>query len=522
MSVFQNVTEADIKSIMKCAPAKSCSLDPIPTYLLQSCETIVSPLTKMINSSLNTGVVPKCFKHALVTPLIKNSKLDSNMMSSYRPISNLLYVSKLLERCVAKQLNSYLSKGDHYEAFQSAYRPHHSTETALLRVQNDILTGIDKKEVTLLVLLDLSAAFDTVDHTILLNRLQKIGITGLVYDWFSSYLTGRTQAVFVDGVSSDSVNLTCGVPQGSVLGPILFNIYTQPLGEIARKHGLNYHFYADDTQLYTSFSINDLSSSVTSVSECIEDIKTWMKSNLLMLNDSKTEVVLLGTKQQLGKLDNLAISVGNANIIPCSRVKNLGVIFDNNMTMEDSVNNICKTAYFYIRLLGKLRKFLDKETSAMITHAFVTSRLDYCNSLLYGISSSLSAKLPRILDTAARIVTRTKIGDHITPVLKSLHWLPVVQRCAFRTALLTFKVIHGLAPSYLRELIRYRSTSRDLRSINDVMLDVPKSKSCIGSRAFVFSAPKLWNSLPYDVRTCVSLTTFKSKLKTFLFREAFN
>jgi len=522
ISTFQSIKEVDIKSIMKCSPSKSCSLDPIPTYLLQSCETIISPLTKLINSSLNTGVVPKCFKHALVTPLIKNYKLDSNSMSSYRPISNLLYVSKLLERCVAKQLNGYLSSGAHYEAYQSAYRPHHSTETALLRVQNDILTSIDNKEVTLLVLLDLSAAFDTVDHTILLSRLKNIGITGLVYDWFSSYLSGRTQAVFLDGVSSDSVNLTCGVPQGSVLGPILFNIYTQPLGEIARKHGLNYHFYADDTQLYTSFSIKDSNTSVMSVSECIADIKTWMKSNLLMLNDSKTEVVLLGTKQQLSKLSNLEISVGNANIKPCTKVRNLGVIFDNNMTMEDHVNNICKTSYFYIRLLGKLRKFLDKETGAMITHAFVTSRLDYCNSLLYGISSSLATKLQHILNTAARIVTRTKISDHITPVLKSLHWLPVVQRCVFKTALLTFKVIHGLAPSYLCELIRYRSTSRDLRSINDVLLDVPKFKSCIGSRAFVFSAPKLWNSLPYDMRTCVSLISFKSKLKTYLFREAFS
>lgn len=522
MSVFQGIKEADIKSIMKKSPSKSCSLDPIPTYLLQSCETIVSPLTKLINSSLNTGVVPKCFKHALVTPLIKNSKLDSNSMSSYRPISNLLYVSKLLERCVAKQLNDYLSSGAHCEAYQSAYRPHHSTETALLRVQNDILTSIDNKEVTLLVLLDLSAAFDTVDHTILLNRLKNIGITELVYDWFSSYLTGRTQAVFLDGVSSDSVNLTCGVPQGSVLGPILFNIYTQPLGEIARKHGLNYHFYADDTQLYTSFSIKDSNTSVLSVSECIADIKTWMKSNLLMLNDSKTEVILLGTKQQLSKFSNLEISVGNANIKPCTKVRNLGVIFDNNMTMEDHVNNICKTSYFYIRLLGKLRKFLDKETGAMITHAFVTSRLDYCNSLLHGISSSLTAKLQHVLNTAARIVTGTKIGNHITPVLKSLHWLPVVQRCAFKTALLTFKVIHGLAPSYLCELIRYSSTFRDLRSINDVFLDVPKSKSCIGSRAFVFSAPKLWNDLPKDIRTCVSLISFKSKLKTYLFCKAFS
>jgi hypothetical protein len=521
MSVFQEMKESDIKSLIKCSPSKSCCLDPIPTYLLQSCETIVSPLTKLMNSSLKTGVVPKCFKHALVTPLIKNSKLDSNSMSSYRPISNLLYVSKLLERCVAKQLNSFLSSSAQYEAYQSAYQPHHSTETALLRVQNDILTSIDNKEVTLLVLLDLSAAFDTVDHTILLNRLKNIGIMGVVYDWFSSYLTGRSQAVHLDSVSSDSVDLTCGVPQGSVLGPILFNIYTQPLGEIARKHGLSYHFYADDTQLYTSFSIKDSDTSVLSVSDCIADIKIWMKSNLLMLNDSKTEVVLLGTKQQLSKLSDLAISVGNVNIKPVTKVRNLGVIFDNNMSMENHVNNICKTSYFYIRLLGKLRKFLDKETGAMIMHAFVTSRLDYCNSLLYGISSSLTTKLQHILNTAARIVTRTKIGNHITPVLKSLHWLPVVQRCAFKTALLTFKVIHGLAPSYLCELIRYRSTARDLRSIDDVLLDVPKSKSCIGSRAFAFSAPKLWNSLPYDIRTSVSLITFKSKLKTYLFREVF-
>jgi hypothetical protein len=234
------------------------------------------------------------------------------------------------------------------------------------------------------------------------------------------------------------------------------------------------------------------------------------------------QVILLGTKQQLSKLSDLEISVGNANIKPCTRVKNLGVIFDNNMSMENHVNNICKTSYFYIHLLGKLRKFLDKETGAMITHAFVTSRLDYCNSLLYGISSTLASKLQRILNTAARIVSRAKISNHITPVLKSLHWLPVVQRCAFKTALIIFKVIHGLAPSYLCELIRYCSTARDLRSTIDVLLDVPKYKSCLGSRAFAFSAPKLWNSLPYDIRTCVSLVTFKSKLKTYLFHEAFS
>ena len=190
MSVFHEVREADISHFMKHSPSKSCSLDPIPTHLLLNCVTIVSPLTGLINLSLSTGIVPKSFKHALVTPLVKNSKLDPNSLGSYRPISNLLYSSKLLERCVSKQLNSYLSSHALYETYQSAYRPLHSTETALLHVQNDILSSIDKKEITVLILLDLSSAFDTVDHAILLNRLKNIGLTGLVLDWFSSYLTG--------------------------------------------------------------------------------------------------------------------------------------------------------------------------------------------------------------------------------------------------------------------------------------------------------------------------------------------
>ncbi len=259
--------------------------------------------------------------------------------------------------------------------------------------------------------------------------------------------------------------------------------------------------------------MNNSGTSIKLISNCIADIGSWMQSNLLKLNESKTEVVLLGTKQQLSKLGNLEISVGNVNIKPCNKVRNLGVIFDSNMTMEEHVNKVCKTSYFYIRLLGKLRKFLDKDTAAMLTHAFVTSRLDYCNSLLHGISKSLITRLQHVFNSAARIVSKTKICNHITPVLKSLHWLPVLQRCAFKTALLTFKAIHGQTPSYLSELIKYRCPSRDLRSLNDILLDVPRSKSSIGSRAFVVSAPSLWNSLPYDIRSTSSLLSFKSKLR---------
>lgn len=471
--------------------------------------------------SLSTGKFPKSFKHALVTPLIKNSKMDENSMASYRPISNLHYVSKLLERCVSKQLQEHLSKNSFHEPFQSAYRPYHSTETALLRVQNDILVSMDEQKVTLLVMLDLSAAFDTVDHTILLHRLESIGISGLVLSWFSSYLSNRTQSVFLKGISSESINLTCGVPQGSVLGPILFNIYSQPLGEIARKYSLKHHFYADDTQLYISFAAKNSSNYVQLMSNCVTDIKQWMQLNLLKLNDSKTEVILLGSRQQLSKICDLEVEIGTTKIKSCDNVRNLGVIFDRNVSMENQVDNICKSSFYYIRLIGKLRKFLNMDAANKVTHAFVTSRLDYCNSLLHGISKSLSDKLQRVLNTAARIVTRTKLRNHITPVLKSLHWLPIVQRCSFKIALLTFKILHGMAPSYLSELITYHFPARNLRSDCDILLHVPKCKSSSGSRSFVIAAPTLWNSLPYEIRTCTSIDVFKSKLKTFLFTSVY-
>src|SRR5271156_3494598 len=243
--------------------------------------------------------------------------------------------------------------------------------------------------------------------------------------------------------------------------------------------------------------------------------------NLLKLNESKTAVVMIGTKQQLSKVGNIEISVGNVNIRPCSKVRNLGVIFDCNMTMVEHVNSVCKAFYFYIRLLGKLRKFLDKSTAAMLIHAFVTSRLDYCNSLLHGIFKAVITRLQHVLNFAARIVSRTKMCNHITPVLKSLHWFPVQQRCAFKIALLTFKAIHGLAPSYLSELINYRFPSRDLRSVNDVLLDVPRSSSAVGSRAFVVSAPSFWNNLSCDIRSSTCLSSFKLKLKTYLFSVVF-
>ena len=213
--------------------------------------TLTPVLTNIVNTSLSTGVMPDVLKIAAMTPTLKKHNADFTKYESFRPISNLKFVSKLVEKAVCVQLTDYITSNGLSETFQSAYKSFHSTETALLRVQNDILCALDRNESVILVLLDLSAAFDTVDHTLLVTRLSTcFGFQGTVLKWLKSYLSSRKLFVKVGNSHSSQRALKCGVPQGSVLGPLLYLLYTSPIADIINDHGLSYHLYADDTQLY--------------------------------------------------------------------------------------------------------------------------------------------------------------------------------------------------------------------------------------------------------------------------------
>lgn len=213
--------------------------------------TIALDVLNIINSSLINGIVPDGFKHAVVQPLIKKPGLDISVLSNLRSISKLSFISKILEKVVFTQLNVFLEEQKIFEVFQSGFKTNHSTETALLKVFNDILLVTDSGHRVILVLLDLTAAFDTVDHDILLSRLKDcVGIQGSALEWFRSYLTGRSFSVRVGSAESSAAPLNCGVAQGSILAPLLFSLYLLPLGAILRKHGVSFHFYADDSQIY--------------------------------------------------------------------------------------------------------------------------------------------------------------------------------------------------------------------------------------------------------------------------------
>ena len=236
LTVLRNTTEAEVWKIICKSPAKSCMLDPIPTWLIKESE-LLPVMTNIINSSLRSSQVPKSMKSAGVTPLLKKYTLNPDILKNYRPVSNLSYISKLLVRVVAKRLTDYMTENNLHEHLQSAYKPGHSTETALVKVQNDILTSIDQHRIVILVMLDLSAAFNTIDHDILFSRMENtLGIMGQALAWFKSYLSGRTLRIKIDKSFSELQDILWSVPQGSVLGPLLFLIYLLPLGKLIRKH----------------------------------------------------------------------------------------------------------------------------------------------------------------------------------------------------------------------------------------------------------------------------------------------
>ena len=522
---FEPASEEEVRQLIMQSATKSCNLDPIPTHLLKDCLTVLLPIiTRIVNLSLSSCEVSDNMKHADILPLIKKVLLDCEILKNFRPVSNLCYISKVVERVVAKHLCSHLYINDLHDILQSAYKQYHSTETALVKVQNDILCAIDKKQSVLLVLLDLSAAFDTVDHSLLLQTLSlRMGIRGNALKWIESYLTGRTQSVCIDGHYSDKHVLKCGVPQGSVLGPILFTMYTQAIGDIVRKYEMSYHLYADDTQIYVVFkqsSLEAMSSARINMEQCISEVRSWMTRHLLKLNDDKTEFMLIQSRYTWYPLDAPTLTVGQSQVEPSSEARNIGVIFDSHLSGEKHVNNMTKVAFFLLRDMGRIRQFLTMDSAKTFVHAFVSSKLDYCNALLVGLPNVLTDKLQKALNTAARIVTNTRKYDHITPVLDDLHWLPIKQRVQFKILLLTFKCLHGMAPRYLQDLIKVVNTST--RADKKTVLYEPKMRLVTyGDRAFVSAAPRLWNRLPVHIRQCSELSTFKSQLKTHLFKQAF-
>ena len=347
--LFEKVSQLTVKECIINSAPKSCELHPIHSKLLVEClDSILPSLTDLFNSSLASGIFPQCFKSVLVTPILKKRCLDHIYLNKYPPVSYLHFISKILEKLVLFHVSSYLNSHNLYNTCQSAYLPGHSTETVLLKVVNDLFLSLDKGNLSVLALLEFSLAFDTIDHPILVHCLHNdFGFTDAVLQWFSSYLTDRTHYVSLSNHCSAFTHVHSGVPQGSVLGPILLTMYIKPLSAIIDSHSIIHHSFADDLQLQMSAPPDRISELLHSMQSCISDVDAWATANMLRLNDYKTELMLVTSKrtEHLNNLPN-SITMGSDQIPFKQSVKNFGFTLDCHLTINAHVTNIARTCYF--------------------------------------------------------------------------------------------------------------------------------------------------------------------------------
>uniref|UniRef100_A0A669ESL6 Reverse transcriptase domain-containing protein n=1 Tax=Oreochromis niloticus TaxID=8128 RepID=A0A669ESL6_ORENI len=406
------------------------------------------------------------------------------------------------------------------DKFQSGFRKLHSTETALLKVTNDLLMAADRGDCSVLVLLDLSSAFDTVDHQILIHRLNlMVGISGSVLKWFTSFLEDRTLLVSVGNFRSDVAKFLCGVPQGSVLSPLLFSLYILPLGRIISGFkNISYHLYADDIQLYISFKPWELDK-LSTLMDCLKEIKLWMTNNFLQLNTDKTECLILAPENIKPQISQ---HLGAFSSSIKATARNLGIIFDQSLSFDAHIKSVTRSCFFHLRNIAKLRTIVSTTELEMLVHTFISSRLDYCNALFSCVSKASLNRLQAVQNAAARLLTHSNKFSHVTPILKSLHWLPVGYRYKFKILTFTFMSLQGEAPTYISELLQPYSPKRTLRSTDSGLLSIPRTRlKTKGDHAFQTLAPIMWNGLPSPLRTIDTVASFKKQLKTHLFRQAF-
>ena len=527
LSSFHLVDVDTVLSHIRTLNKTSCLLDPIHTSRMCSVYVhTVSYITTIINKCFLEGSFPKSEKRALIRPLLKKPGIDTESLSNYRPVSNLSFLSKILERAILDQLTSLLQQNDTIPVVQSAYRKHHSTETALTKIHNDLVENTCMGMSSLLVLLDLSAAFDTVDHEILLSDLYNCGVRDSALMLLRSYLLGRSQCVLVNQTVSDSVPLLYGVPQGSVLGPVLFTIYTSSLSSLFQSHNVDYHFYADDTQIY--LKITNIEDAKRKIDLLILDIKIWMTRRKLKLNDQKTEFIIVRGRRRLDADENeFVINLGDSQLPPVGSVRNLGVYINSRLDYKEHINSIVKSCCLHIRNLYRVKHFVNERCLLMLVHAMIFSRVDYCNALLVGIPNYLLKKLQSILNKAARLCLSIPPRTPTTSYLIALHWLPIRARLEFKLCLLTFKVLKFGEPRYLAELLQCPPVRSGVALRHDddpLRLHEPGAaqQSLFSERSFAYVAPRLYNRLPLSMRQLSSVEGFKKQLKTFLFEKSYD
>ena len=446
----------------------------------------------------------------MVIPILKEG--DHEVANNNRPVSLLPALSKICERAALNQLTEYTTRQNCLTEHQNGYKKKHSTETLHIFMSDMILEAMDRKQVTALVLLDLSKAFDSIEHGILLRKLRELGVSIQAMEWFRSYLTDRNQRVRIGCEVSDPRQVAYGVPQGSILGPALFNIYINDLPAVPNLCSLK--SYVDDSQLYLSFPVQETAMAVEHLSEDLQRIAAWCGTHSLLINPDKTKLLLLGTPQMLARVpEGFGVTLLGKEILPSRSAKDLGVIVDSRLSFDEHVTDVVSKCTGSLCQINRVKHLFDRSTLITIINSLVFSKIFYCSSMWSSTTKKNIARLQKVQNFAARIVTGTRKYEHITPMLKELHWLPVAKQLEVRDILMAFKCIKGLAPPSLCNKFSTRRQMHTRNTRNKDKLHIPSFRSATGQRSFSYRAVQLWNDLPESLANIESFNVFKNAIK---------
>jgi len=498
-----------IEVITKLKNTNSIGHDNIPNKVIKYCKSeLALVLGDIINHSMTEGIFPDLLKTAKIVPVFKAD--DVRLVNNYRPISVLTTFSKIFETIVFQRLNNYLEKNNILHENQFGFRKGLSTCTALLQLIDELASSVDKKRITVGVFIDLAKAFDTVDHRILLQKLEHYGIRGNVLAMFASYIGNRKQYVTIDGVRSELANIICGVPQGSILGPILFLLYINDLTLISTK--LKNIMFADDTNLFlTGNSIAEVEQQLNIE---LVTVNAWFQANLLSLNVKKTSYIIFGHKKDL----NANIFIDNIQLARQYDTKFLGVILSANLKWNKHIDIVVNKMSKNIGIISKVRHFLPQHLTRNLYFTLVHPYVTYCN--LVWASPHKSTQLERVMlkqKKFCRLITFSNYTEHSRPLFVRLSILNVYEVHKHQLLTHIYSTQNKLITNtYSQTYYNANSKIHDHNTRQKDNLHIPMCRTSTKQNTIAFQGPKLWNSLPMDMRSSISINIFKTKVKKFL------
>ena len=508
------ITPFEVKKIIeKLDNNKSTGLDGIGPKVIKQCgDTITIAIASIINKSINKGIFPDKLKCARVLPLFKSGSRDDP--NNYRPISILPTISKIFEKHVAKQIQSYFRDTQIIHIKQSGFRNNHSCSTALTSLIDAWVKDIDSGKLVGAVFLDLRKAFDLVNHDILLNKLKLYHFSENTIKFFKSYLSGRQQLVEIGRTRSEPLLVTSGVPQGSILGPLLFLLYINDLA--LSNNDINIDLFADDSTVYKpGVNLIEIETKLQADLNCIQK---WCKNNGMVLHPGKSKCMIMGTPNRTKQLSDLHLEIHGTYIESVTVQKLLGVYIDNNLKWHAQTDYVCKRMISKISLLKRVSFYLTQEMKCLFYNAYILPIFDYCCHIWGNGSSRNMNRIHSLQRRIAKIILRNQNQRHSINVFIELRWLKFEDRCKYHAALLVFKARCNLVPEYISSILEFHKEEHySLRSSTKQDLRVNKQiRTNYFKQSFTYFSMKVWNNIPCNIRSAKTVSAFKLKYKTYL------